>query len=46
MKPTPVRSDLKRWRTNFHDEVDGAALYHAMADSEPNADTNRVGHGI
>jgi VIT1/CCC1 family predicted Fe2+/Mn2+ transporter len=42
MTPTAPRSDLKRWRTNFRDEVDGAALYRAMADSEPNAELAQV----
>lgn len=36
------RSDLKRWRTNLRDEVDGAALYRAMADSEPNDELAQV----
>ena len=42
MTPTAPRSDLKRWRTNFRDEVDGAALYRAMADSEPNPELAQV----
>lgn len=28
--------DVERWRANWQDEVDGAALYRAMAESESN----------
>jgi VIT1/CCC1 family predicted Fe2+/Mn2+ transporter len=42
MKPTAARSDLKRWRTNYRDEVDGAALYRAMAESEPSKELAEV----
>lgn len=38
MKPTAGRSDAQRWRDNFRDEVDGAALYRAMADAEPSTE--------
>jgi hypothetical protein len=37
-----AKSDIKRWRTNWRDEVDGAALYRAMAASEPNAELAQV----
>lgn len=36
------RADIQRWRRNFRDEVDGAAIYRAMADSEPNAELTEV----
>ncbi|HEX2300774.1 MAG TPA: hypothetical protein VHH34_20090, partial [Pseudonocardiaceae bacterium] len=28
-------AEVRRWRRNFRDEVDGAALYRAMAEGEP-----------
>jgi VIT1/CCC1 family predicted Fe2+/Mn2+ transporter len=36
MIPAAGRSDIKRWRSYFQDEIDGATLYAAMADTEPN----------
>jgi VIT1/CCC1 family predicted Fe2+/Mn2+ transporter len=36
------RSDAARWRSNLRDEVDGAAVYRAMADGEPNAELAEV----
>lgn len=42
MKPTASRADVKRWRENFRDEIDGAALYRAMADAEPSEELAEV----
>lgn len=36
------KADVQRWRRNFRDEVDGAAIYRAMADGEPNAELAEV----
>jgi hypothetical protein len=36
------RADIQRWRRNFRDEVDGATIYRAMADGEPNAELAQV----
>nr|MDQ3762290.1 rubrerythrin family protein [Actinomycetota bacterium] len=36
------KADVQRWRRNFRDEVDGAAIYRAMADGEPNAGLAQV----
>ncbi len=36
------RTEVQRWRRNFRDEVDGAAIYHAMADGEPNPELAQV----
>ncbi len=37
--PTPSAEDLRRWRENFQGEVDGVAIYRAMADG---ADDERL----
>jgi vacuolar iron transporter family protein len=42
MGPTADRADVRRWRDNHRDEVDGAALYRAMADAEPSAELAQV----
>lgn len=39
------RADVQRWRRNVRDEVDGAAIYPAMADSEPSAELAQIGVG-
>src|SRR3546814_12130602 len=35
-------SNEARYRANFQDAVDGARLYHALAESEPNPDLAKV----
>lgn len=41
MAPEPVSpQDIRRYREHWQDEVDGAALYHALADAE--RDSNRA----
>lgn len=35
----PDKADIARYTANFRSEVDGAALYRAMADNEPQAET-------
>ena len=42
MERTAGRADLKRWRVNHRDEVDGAALYRAMAETEPSRELAKV----
>jgi len=32
--PLPTRADIKRYRDNYRDEVNGAALYHLLAAAE------------
>ncbi|HEU0088307.1 MAG TPA: VIT1/CCC1 transporter family protein [Pseudonocardiaceae bacterium] len=36
------RADVRRWRRNFREETDGAALYWAMADGEASAELAEV----
>lgn len=42
MDQTASKADVRRWRRNFQDEVDGAALYQAMADAEQSAELAEV----
>ena len=46
MTETPTktysRDDVKRFKENLRDEVDGAALYRLLADAEPNAHLKEV----
>lgn len=42
MNRSPARDDVRRWRRNWRDEVDGAALYRAMADTEPSQELAEV----
>jgi VIT1/CCC1 family predicted Fe2+/Mn2+ transporter len=39
---TPSPNDLRRWQRNVRDEIDGAALYRAMAETEPSAELASV----
>ncbi|HEX6956507.1 MAG TPA: VIT1/CCC1 transporter family protein [Ferrovibrio sp.] len=36
------QTDEARYRTNFQDEIDGARLYRALSEAEPNADIAKV----
>lgn len=38
----PTAADVRRWRRNARDELDGAALYRAMADGEQSPELARV----
>ena len=46
MDRTPGPKDLRRWRRNVRDEIDGAALYRAMAESEPSTELAKVYRGL
>jgi hypothetical protein len=42
MKGMTQRPDVERYRENWHDEVDSAAQYRAMAASEPDPKIAKV----
>jgi VIT1/CCC1 family predicted Fe2+/Mn2+ transporter len=42
----PSPEDVRRYVANWQGEVDGAALYRAMADSEPDAKLGKVYQGL